>query len=534
MSGPTAVTGDYATLGELILAAVDQIGDHEAFVEVATGERVTFRELADRSVSLASHLRTQGVGRGDVLAVCLAPSIDFAVACYAGALLGAIVTGVNTRLGPREILAIFDRCQPAAVVIDPSFQLPDGHHPLVVARADLQRLGQLTADVASASGRSWPGEPNQEGIQPEGVAASASASLARWKLPVEQQTSDPAVIIWTSGTTGIPKGAWLDHANLAAAVQTAGDMTLAFDRRISGIPMAHAGFMAKLWEQWAMAITFVLTPNPWSAHVMLDVLSTERITVGGGVPTQWAKLLELPAVAGADFSALRICLAATAPAAPELIERMRGMLGAPVIVRYAMTESPSIAGTRTDDPSDVQYRTVGRPQDGVRIRLVDSAGAEVRLGEVGRVRVNGPCVMRGYWNDPAMTAAAFDDEGWLISGDLGYLDSDGNLVLVGRLGDMYIRGGYNVYPLEVENVLAEHPGVITAAVIGVATPVMGEIGRAYVVAADPADPPTLAELRRWVDDRLADYKRPDEVVLRDSLPLTAMGKVDKAALTALG
>jgi acyl-CoA synthetase (AMP-forming)/AMP-acid ligase II len=500
MSGPSAVVGSFSTVGELILAAVDQIGEHEAFVEVVTGERVTFRALADRAVSLAAHLRSQCIGHGDVLAVCLPPSIDFAVACYAGALLGAIVTGVNTRLGPREVSAIFNSCQPAAVVLDPGFHLPDAHSPVTIDRkslADLPAFGSL---------------------------------LTMWELPAAQQSSDPAVIIWTSGTTGLPKGAWLDHANLAAAVQTAGDMTLAFDRRISGIPMAHAGFMAKLWEQWAMAVTFVLTPNPWSAQVMLDVLSTERITAGAGVPTQWAKLLDLPTVEDRDFSALRICLAATAPAAPELIERIRQTFGAPVIVRYAMTESPSIAGTRTDDPPDVQHRTVGRPQDGMRLRLVDELGVEVPHGNVGRVRVSGPCVMRGYWNDPLMTAAAFDDEGWLVSGDLGYLDPDGNLVLVGRLGDMYIRGGYNVYPLEVENVLAEHPGVVTAAVVGVATPVIGEIGRAFIVATDPAHPPTLAELRTWVSDRLADYKRPDEIVLRDSLPLTAMGKVDKAAL----
>jgi acyl-CoA synthetase (AMP-forming)/AMP-acid ligase II len=130
VSGPSAVTGTFRTLGELLLAAVDQIGDHEAFVEVATGERVTFGDLANRAVAVASHLRAQGVGRGDVLAVCLPPSIDFAVGCYAGALLGAIVTGVNTRLGPREISAIFDRCQPRVVVVEPSFHLPEGHQPL--------------------------------------------------------------------------------------------------------------------------------------------------------------------------------------------------------------------------------------------------------------------------------------------------------------------------------------------------------------------------------------------------------------------
>ncbi len=515
MAGPLAVEGEFDTIDQLMFAAARQIGDREAYVEVATGQRLTFAEWVDAASRVAAHLRDAGVGSGDVVAIATAPSIDFAIGCAGALLAGAVATGINTRLGPREIAGIFARCEPKLVIRDETFVVPAStggiSPPRVIERSELADLAGCHAPLGERAGTS--------------------------------SADDPAVIIWTSGTTGIPKGAWFDHRNLAAAVQTAGEMSRAFDRRLSGIPMAHAGYMAKIWEQFALGLTLVLTPTPWSAAVMLDVLVDERITVGAGVPTQWAKLLELPATEQADLSALRLCLAATAPAAPELIERMTTVLGAPVVVRYAMTESPSISGTTPDDPPEVQFRTVGRPQHGVQIRLVDESGGTVRpgavgwvqTGAVGWVQVTGPCVMRGYWRDPEQTAAAIDAGGWLSSGDLGRFDDDGNLTLVGRAGDMYIRGGYNVYPLEVENVLVEHPGVAAAAVIGVPAPVIGEIGVAYVVAerGGPQDHVlSLGEMRSWVRGHLADYKAPDELVIVEALRLTAMGKVDKLALRA--
>ncbi len=252
--------------------------------------------------------------------------------------------------------------------------------------------------------------------------------------------------------------------------------------------------------------------------------------MAGGVPTQWAKLIELPDLAHADFSDLRLCLAATAPASQELIEQVTSCLNCPMIVRYAMTESPSITGTDPADPPQVLYRTVGRPQAGVELSLVAEDSREVGRGDVGRIRVKGPCVMRGYWNDPEQTASALGPDGWLTSSDLGFIDADGNLVLVGRTTDLYIRGGYNVYPLEVENALTEHPGVGQAAVIGVPAPVIGEIGVVFIVPAEGEKTPAIEELQAWIRERLADYKAPDRMVLVDELPLTGMMKVDKRAL----
>jgi acyl-CoA synthetase (AMP-forming)/AMP-acid ligase II len=299
-------------------------------------------------------------------------------------------------------------------------------------------------------------------------------------------------------------------------------MSAPYDRRLTSTPFAHAGYMFKLWDQLIWGTTLVIPPTPWSARGMFDVLRDERITVAGAVPTQWTKLLDVEGVSPRTLPHLRIGVVATAPAPPELVRRVAERIGVPLVVRYAMTECPTISGTAPDDMPEVQFRSVGRP----------AAGTEVRIGPDGVVEVSGPCVMRGYWRNPELTAEVLRD-GWLRTGDIGVLGDDGNLILVGRRGDMYIRGGYNVHPGEVERTLGDHPGVKQAAVIGRPAPVIGEIGVAFVVARDPTDPPTLAELRTHVAAELADYKAPDELLIVDELPLTVMLKPDRAALREL-
>jgi acyl-CoA synthetase (AMP-forming)/AMP-acid ligase II len=352
--------------------------------------------------------------------------------------------------------------------------------------------------------------------------ASMSAAPVHGDLPaVELNQRDPVSLIFTSGTTGLPKGAVYDAAGLAAGAMSAGVMSAPFDRRLTSTPFAHAGYMFKLWDQLTWGTTLVVPPAPWSAAGMFDVLRTERITVAGAVPTQWAKLLEIEGVGRESLAHLRIGVVATAPASPELVRRVRQRFGVPLVVRYAMTECPTICGTAPDDPPEIQSATVGRP----------AAGMEVRVDDGGVVEVRGPCVMRGYWRNPVLTAEVLR-AGWLRTGDIGTLDGNGYLSIVGRTGDMYIRGGYNVHPVEVERVLAAHPDVKEAVVVGRSAPVIGEIGVAFVVPIDPRNPPTLQELRAWVSRQLADYKAPDDVVVVDALPLTAMLKPDRAALRA--
>lgn len=495
-AAPPLAPGDFSNTRDLLEAAAAAYGARDAYVE-SDGTRISFADWVGRARAVAGELLAAGVGRGDVVALMLPSGIDYAVCYAAAAMVGAITTGLNPRLGPLEVTGVLTKAAPALVVRDEEAGLP----PVPPGMAVLPRAALPAVGTPSIAGS-----------------------------PAELRRSDPVSLIFTSGTTGLPKGALFDADNLAAFATSAGVMSAPYDRRLTGTPFPHAGFMAKLWDQLAWGITLVASPVPWSAAAMAAVLRDERITVGGGVPTQWAKLLDEPGVDRASLPDLRVGVVATAPAPPDLVRRTAERLGVPLVVRYAMTESPTICGTEPDDPPEVLFHTVGRPQEGMEVRLTDAAGRPVAVGEVGQVRVRGGCVMRGYWREPELDATAFDGDGFLVSSDLGRFTPEGNLQLVGRAGDLYIRGGFNVHPLEVEHTLAEHPGVRAVAVIGEAAPVIGEIGVAFVVPADPASPPSLDDLRAWSRARIADYKAPDRLVLVDDLPLTAMQKTDRGAL----
>ncbi|MDB5671182.1 MAG: hypothetical protein JWO25_2141 [Alphaproteobacteria bacterium] len=493
---PPPVLGEqYRSLAALLAGAAKAFPDQEAYV--FEGRRLTYGAWHAKAMSLAAALVERGFAPGDVGLVFLDTSIDYAICFAAIQCAGGISSGVNTRLGRREVGAIVDRAAPSMIFAEDDAVI-SGDAP-VIRRSELPRL--LEAPPLTA--------------------------------PVARDLTDPAVIIWTSGTTGMPKGATHDQSSLRAATITSGPMSAPFARRLNSTPFAHAGYGGKVWEQIAFGMTTVVPSQPWTAQKMLRLLVEEKISIGAGVPTQWAKLLDLPELDGADLSHLKIGITATAPAPPELIERVTRRLGIPLIVRYSMTECPSVTGTRVGDSPETLFRTVGRPQPGIEVMLVDEDLKPKPKGEIGRVRVRCAQVMRGYWRDPERTAEVLSEDGWLLSGDYGYFDESGNLVLAGRTSEMYIRGGYNVYPIEVERVLSEHPGVGTAAVIGRKAPVIGEIGVAFVVPADPIAPPSLQELRAAVKADLADYKAPDELVIVDSLPLTSVMKVDKLALHAM-
>ncbi|HMK62165.1 MAG TPA: AMP-binding protein, partial [Acidimicrobiales bacterium] len=289
------------------------------------------------------------------------------------------------------------------------------------------------------------------------------------------------------------------------------------------------------------------TPNPWSAESAIALMVSERVTVGQGVPTQWALLLRHPDLHSEELSALRIAATGGARVPVDLVRAMRRALRCPVVVRYTSTEASLGTGTQPDDPDEVVCGSVGRPVPGVQLTVVDDAGRSVPTGEVGRVRLRSAAAMRGYVGtgvaiDRQATDGVLDAEGWLTTGDMGWVGPDGNLRLVGRASEMYIRGGYNVYPSEVEAVLRAHPRVGEVAVVGLDDPVLGEVGIAFVVPADMpagrAQPGgesslpmlTLEELRQWSGQRLADYKAPDRMVTLPQLPVTGMGKVDVACL----
>jgi acyl-CoA synthetase (AMP-forming)/AMP-acid ligase II len=240
-------------------------------------------------------------------------------------------------------------------------------------------------------------------------------------------------------------------------------------------------------------------------------------------------MLRHPRFDDTDFSSMRVAAIGAASIPAELVRRIRTRIGCPVIVRYTSTEACVTTSTDLDDPPEVVANTVGKPVAGVELELVGDDGHSVAPGSVGSVRCRSCAVMKGYWNNPRLTAEAIDSQGWLRTGDLAYFDDENNLRIAGRKKDMYIRGGYNVYPAEVEEVLHRHALVADAAVVGVPDSVLGEIGTVYVVP-DGETAASLTDLRSWVCAALADYKAPDRLERVESIPRNSMGKIDRTAL----
>jgi acyl-CoA synthetase (AMP-forming)/AMP-acid ligase II len=510
------IEGEHATLVEVLRAAASVNADVEAYVEPATADRprraLTFAAWDRAADGVAGLLASAGVAPGTVVCLLLPSSIDYMVVYAAVVRLGAVTSGINLRLGTPEVTSILERTRPVVTVIDDGAAPPDGPVGTVVTRGRC---------MAAADGPPPPDPP----------AAAAT---------------DPVAVVWTSGTTGLPKGAVFDHDNLRAVAEGTDVLSEPGDRRLSPLPFAHVGSMTRVWDEAANGITTVITPTPWRAADAVPVMEAERITVAQGVPTQWALVLDRPELSTADLSSLRIAGTGASRVPAELVAALRDALHVPVVVRYTSTEASLGTGTVPGDPDEAVATTVGRPVPGVELAVADDGGALVSVGEVGRVRLRSAAVMRGYWGGPltgpggeglvfdrAATAQVLADDGWLTTGDFGHLDDDGRLHLVGRANELYIRGGYNVYPAEVEGALGEHPGVEQVAVVGVPDPVLGEIGVAFVVPVEGVDvdaPTLLAGLRETARASLADYKAPDRVVVVDRLPLTSMMKVDKRVL----
>jgi acyl-CoA synthetase (AMP-forming)/AMP-acid ligase II len=477
---------------ELLRAAAKAHPDRDAYVHGA--KRATYAWLDRVADGFATTLVEEGVQPGDVVCLMLPSSIKFA-ACYLGALrAGAITSAINGRLGTNEQRSILERTRPRVTVLGDGATIPDGAPTgSVLPVDDLKRAFDATPTAA---------------------------------FPDIAET-DVACVVWTSGTTGAPKGAVFDHARMRAISANIGQLTEPGDRRLLVLPFPHVGYMTRMWDELANGTTIVIASEPWSAGETLRLFRDEDITMGTGVPTQWELVLAHPDVAITDFSRVRVCGIGGAAVAPELVRRMRETLGCPVITRYTSTEAGVTTSTLVGDGDDVIATTVGRPAPDVELEI------RAEAGEVGEIVCRSPAMMREYWRDPETTAAAIDADGWLHTGDLGFVGADGNLRIVGRLKEMYIRGGYNVYPAEVEAALVEHPAVAQAAVVGTADRVLGERGTAFVVAETGVAPPTLDALRDWCRERIADYKAPDRLVVVEAFPVNATHKVDKAALAAL-
>ena len=340
-------------------------------------------------------------------------------------------------------------------------------------------------------------------------------------------------MLFTSGTTGAPKGAMLTHEQVCRAYLIFSEVIglRDGDRYLIVLPFfhsfgLHAGILCCLMKGATIVPLQVFEPA-----ATMRFIAEERITAFPGAPAIYQAILNHPDVDAVDLTSLRLAILGAAAIPVELIEQMRGRLGLECVVAgFGITESSGIVSMcRYDDPPEIIAHTCGRPLPGLEVRVVSDEGVDVPPGEPGEILVRGYTLMRGYLDDPEQTAATIDGDGWLHTGDIGVIRTDGNLAITDRKKDMFVVGGFNVYPAEIENVMASHPHIGQVAVVGMPDDRLGEVGIAYVVprpnvAVDPD------EIIGWCRDEMANYKVPRVVEIVDALPLNASGKVLKYEL----
>ncbi|WP_370290364.1 FadD3 family acyl-CoA ligase [Nocardioides sp.] len=492
------------TIPGVLRAAAERFGDHPAYVTPARS--LGFAALLAEVRATAAGYVAQGLQPGERVALWAPNSIDWAVAALAVTYAGGTLVPLNSRYTGHEAADIVDRSGATLVVVDDGFL---GRTQVADLRA-ASALPRVRAIVEIA---------DLEGLRASGEQVSRAEVEARAEAV---RPDDVADILFTSGTTGRPKGAMSAHRQSVGVARTWGELggVTADDRYLVVNPFFHA-FGYKVGILTSLTTGATLHPlATFDLATTIDLIEGERITVLPGAPTIYQSLLAAPERAGRDLSSLRLAVTGAATVPVVLIERMREELGIDqVVTAFGMTEAVVVTMARADDPADLVARTCGRAIPGM----------ETRIGDGGELLVRGEFVMLGYLDDPAATAAASDDDGWLHTGDVGELDAAGNLRITDRLKDMYICGGFNVYPAEVEQVLLRSDAIADAAVVGVPDERMGEVGRAFVVARSGAhlDPEALLAHAR---EHLANFKVPRSVVAVDALPRNLAGKVLKNEL----
>ncbi len=345
---------------------------------------------------------------------------------------------------------------------------------------------------------------------------------------------DPSDILFTSGTTGVPKGVVMTHGRtLSVATDWVAMTGLGEDDRYLMINPYFHMFGLKGGILACLSAGAAMLPEPvFDVDRVLERVQKEKVTVLPGPPTLYQSILDHPRVDRYDLSSLRVAVTGSADIPVELIRRIHQELPFSTIISgYGLTEGGTATGTRPGDEFKAIATTVGRPRPGFEIRIVDGKGAGVPAGQAGEIVLRGPSVMSHYLDDPEATASTLSADGWLKTGDLGVVDDDGRLRIVGRVKDMFIVGGFNAYPAEIENALLRHPDIRQAAVIGVPDARLGEVGMAFVVLRSGASA-TGDDVISWARDQMANYKVPRTVEIVDQLPLNAAGKVEKEILKA--
>lgn len=513
-----------------------ELGEHPAVIE--QGRRTSYAELWILVRRAAKGYLAAGVAHGDRVAVWAPNGLEFMASMLGAQTIGAAVVPLSTRFTGHEALEVLRRSGTSVLAVTDGFLGKDYTGMLKEAAADEGDEGSpvkglptlrliVRLDGADAGNR----ELGWESFLTSGDEISDEA-LDEAIAAVEP--GDVVDILYTSGTTGAPKGVMSAHRQtIAVAYAWAKGADLVADDEYAIVnPMFHGfGYKAGLTASLVAGAT-IHPVQVLDTTALLELIQNERITVLPGVPTIFTSLLDHPHLSEYDTSSLRFAIAGATTAPATLFRDMVNVLGFRTVAQaYGLTECVVATMSRPGEDLDHVQQTTGPAVHGTEIRVVDTDGNDVPTGTDGEVLLRGENVMLGYFEDPEATSAAIDAEGWFHTGDAGQLDEHGCLKITDRLKDMFIVGGFNVYPAEVENVLRQHPAVNESAVIGVEDERLGSVGRAYVRLLTEADPkPTEADLEEFCRKRLSNYKVPRDVIIVDDFPRNSTGKILKKDL----
>ncbi len=526
MSASEGQRGDleFATLPGLVQAAAERHGDR-LFIEDGTTQ-VSFSELAAKVEEAARALLALGVDRGDRVAIWAPNCWEWIVAALAIHSAGAILVPVNTRYKGHEAAWLLNKSRAKVLFTVTGFLATDYVALLEAASTPTPNLKNTVVlrGPTPAGTESWAAF----------LERSATISAAAARTRAEQvQPEDVCDILFTSGTTGHPKGAMASHGQSLRAYRDWAHVVglCAEDRYLVVAPFFHcfgykAGWMA------ALLVGATVLPQPvFDVSQVLARIAPDRVTMLPGPPALYQTMLARPDLAEHDLSSLRLAVTGAAVIPVSLIQRMRDALGFQTIITgYGLTESTGIATMcRFDDDEETIATTSGRAIPGVEVRVVDDTGEPVAANDPGEVVIRGYTVMGGYFEDPEQTAATINSDGWLHTGDIGVMNERGYLRITDRKKDMFIVGGFNAYPAEIENTICEHAAVAEVAVIGVPDQRLGEVGLACVVVRSDSTLEADA-LILWCRERMANFKVPRRVELMEALPRNATGKVMKFVL----
>jgi acyl-CoA synthetase (AMP-forming)/AMP-acid ligase II len=524
------------TMPRLIREAAAQYGD-DVFLVEEDGRSTTFRGLAAQVEDLARALIARGVEHGDRVAIWAPNGGRWVLAACAAELVGAIMVPINTRFRGAEAGYILERSRAKVLFAVRSFLGADYLEMLRAAMGGAAALSPIAGLPALRSVVLLDAETGGEtGVCGWGEfttrLAPPDALLTREAAVRPQDICD---ILFTSGTTGAPKGAMHSHAQALWMVDLwnrANDLR-AGDRALIVNPFFHSFGYRSGWVSALMAGMRAYPMAVFDAGEALKRIQSERISALMGSPTLFNALLDHPDRADFDLSSLRVGHTGSSNVPVDLIRRAREELGFDVfLTSFGLTEATALVSVNTPgDDFDTIACTVGRPLPDTEIAIVSPDGARLGTGDAGELLVRGPNVMQGYFEDAEATAKAVNPEGWLHTGDVGRIDADGRLRILDRIKDVVIVGGFNAYPAEIEQVLLSHPAIAEAAVIAVPDARMGEVCGACVVLS-PGARLTLADLTAWARERLANFKVPRHLFIEEALPRTPLGKVQKFQLRA--